>query len=416
MEVRPLRPAPRSRGGAGRRCCEDSHRRRRIAFRPWTRSSRLSLPTAWAGAAAGPRRRPGRLLPAAFAFVLSRASSDAAAGAALRPRPPAACRSLGQGPQAGAAQCLRAKRSGRRRHGHGRPSPRFSISAPAPGRRCTTRHAPRRTWTARSPPVGARSAHGMPGPQAPGDEGPGRRLRRRARCEEPRSRGQSRGPLPTVSPCANVANLRAVVAPPDDPATLVAVQSVRERLSRSHALYEAGRYQQGREYMEALKKEADATGYVRSIAEAGQALARPSQPGGTRTGGEGPARCREAGGEGAGLGARGRDPAQSPGQLRARGSCPGESGRSAIRGAGCRACARRRRPAGLGSPRTWAARRETPSHTEEALRHYRHAQELWRKVTGHQVARLRAGPAEYRHYSAEHGPEARGAGRVRRPR
>ena len=77
-----------------------------------------------------------------------------------------------------------------------------------------------------------------------------------------------------MSPCANVATLRAVVPLPDDPATLVAVQSVRQRLSRSLALYEAGRYKQGREYMEALKKEADATGYGPLIAEAGQALAR----------------------------------------------------------------------------------------------------------------------------------------------
>jgi eukaryotic-like serine/threonine-protein kinase len=80
--------------------------------------------------------------------------------------------------------------------------------------------------------------------------------------------------LSTVSSCANVATLRAVVPLPDDPATLVAVQSIRERLSRSLALYEAGRYKQGREYMEALKKEADATGYGPVMAEAGQALAR----------------------------------------------------------------------------------------------------------------------------------------------
>jgi len=80
--------------------------------------------------------------------------------------------------------------------------------------------------------------------------------------------------LSTVSACADVANLRAVVPLPEDPAARARVQSLRQQLSRSLALYEAGRYEQGREYMESLKKQADALGYGPLAAEAGHALAR----------------------------------------------------------------------------------------------------------------------------------------------
>ncbi|HYU15523.1 MAG TPA: tetratricopeptide repeat-containing protein kinase family protein, partial [Candidatus Acidoferrum sp.] len=79
--------------------------------------------------------------------------------------------------------------------------------------------------------------------------------------------------LSSVAACADVANLRAVVPLPDDPATRAKVASIRQRLSRSRALYEAGRYKQGSEYMASLKQEADALGYAPLAAEAANALA-----------------------------------------------------------------------------------------------------------------------------------------------
>jgi eukaryotic-like serine/threonine-protein kinase len=80
--------------------------------------------------------------------------------------------------------------------------------------------------------------------------------------------------LSTISACADVANLRAVAPLPEDPAVRARISSIRQRLSRSLALYEAGRYEQGREYMESLKKEADAVGYGPLVGEAAHALAR----------------------------------------------------------------------------------------------------------------------------------------------
>jgi tetratricopeptide (TPR) repeat protein len=79
--------------------------------------------------------------------------------------------------------------------------------------------------------------------------------------------------LSSVAGCADITNLRAVVPLPDDPAVRTKVRSLRQRLSLSHALEEAGRYEQGREYMVSLKREADAIGYAPLIAEAGHALA-----------------------------------------------------------------------------------------------------------------------------------------------
>ncbi len=79
--------------------------------------------------------------------------------------------------------------------------------------------------------------------------------------------------LSTISGCADIANLRALVPLPENPAVRAKVQSIRQRLIRSRALYEAGRYEQGRAYTAPLRQEADAIGYAPLAAEASNALA-----------------------------------------------------------------------------------------------------------------------------------------------
>jgi eukaryotic-like serine/threonine-protein kinase len=78
--------------------------------------------------------------------------------------------------------------------------------------------------------------------------------------------------LSPISGCAEIANLRAVVPLPEDPAVRAKVRSLRERVSHSRALFEAGRFEQGAEYMVSLKREADAVGYAPLAAEAANAL------------------------------------------------------------------------------------------------------------------------------------------------
>ena len=79
--------------------------------------------------------------------------------------------------------------------------------------------------------------------------------------------------LSSISGCADIANLRVLVPLPDDPVVRAKVESIRRRLTRSRALYEAGRYEQGRAYTTALRQEADAIGYAPLAAEASIALA-----------------------------------------------------------------------------------------------------------------------------------------------
>jgi tetratricopeptide (TPR) repeat protein len=79
--------------------------------------------------------------------------------------------------------------------------------------------------------------------------------------------------LSPISACADIANLRAVVPLPEDAAARAKVAAVRQRLARSRALYDAGRYEQGRAYMAPLKAEADALGYAPLASEAAKALA-----------------------------------------------------------------------------------------------------------------------------------------------
>jgi tetratricopeptide (TPR) repeat protein len=86
--------------------------------------------------------------------------------------------------------------------------------------------------------------------------------------------------LSSVSACADVANLRAVIPLAGDPAVRARVQSIRQRLTHSRALYEAGRYKQGREFMLSLKQEADALEYAPLAAEAANALATHLSHGG----------------------------------------------------------------------------------------------------------------------------------------
>jgi len=78
----------------------------------------------------------------------------------------------------------------------------------------------------------------------------------------------------SISACADVANLRAVIPLPEDPAVRAKVNSLRQRLNRSYALSEAGRAAEGRAYTEPLKREADTLGYAPLAAEAALALAR----------------------------------------------------------------------------------------------------------------------------------------------
>ncbi len=79
--------------------------------------------------------------------------------------------------------------------------------------------------------------------------------------------------LSLVSACADVASLRAVVPVPDDPDVRSRVASLRRGLSRSTALYEAGRFDQANEQLRPLKAQADAVGYPPLRAEISAAIA-----------------------------------------------------------------------------------------------------------------------------------------------
>jgi eukaryotic-like serine/threonine-protein kinase len=76
--------------------------------------------------------------------------------------------------------------------------------------------------------------------------------------------------LASVNVCAEVASLRAVVPPPDDPAKRATIDSIRRRLSRWRALEEAGRWREGGALLETLEREADAVGYAPLLAEVGK--------------------------------------------------------------------------------------------------------------------------------------------------
>ncbi|HKE16303.1 MAG TPA: serine/threonine-protein kinase [Kofleriaceae bacterium] len=68
--------------------------------------------------------------------------------------------------------------------------------------------------------------------------------------------------LSSISGCADVTNLRAVVPLPGDPTIRAKVLDVRHRLGRAEALFNAGQFKEGRPFVAALKREADALGYA----------------------------------------------------------------------------------------------------------------------------------------------------------
>jgi eukaryotic-like serine/threonine-protein kinase len=86
--------------------------------------------------------------------------------------------------------------------------------------------------------------------------------------------------LSSIAACADAANLRAVVPLPSEQHAKIMVQSLRGRLNRSVSLSDAGRYDDGRQYMLSVKKEADAVGYAPVAAEAANALATHLRLGG----------------------------------------------------------------------------------------------------------------------------------------
>jgi predicted Ser/Thr protein kinase len=82
------------------------------------------------------------------------------------------------------------------------------------------------------------------------------------------------GSLPQLETCADVAALRAVVKPPEDPATRRRVGELREELARVAALRDSGRCQDAEKQGAALVAAARTTGYHPLIGAALEALLR----------------------------------------------------------------------------------------------------------------------------------------------
>ena len=74
--------------------------------------------------------------------------------------------------------------------------------------------------------------------------------------------------LRSIEGCADVAALKAVVRPPDDPAVSRAVAEVRTQLADVKALTNAGRFQDGAKVIEQVVRAARATNYEAVVAEA----------------------------------------------------------------------------------------------------------------------------------------------------
>jgi tetratricopeptide (TPR) repeat protein len=74
--------------------------------------------------------------------------------------------------------------------------------------------------------------------------------------------------LGTLDRCADVPLLRAMVRPPEDPATRARVEDVRRRLADLNARFDAGRWREGLKEGPLLAAEARALGYQPLIAEA----------------------------------------------------------------------------------------------------------------------------------------------------
>jgi tetratricopeptide (TPR) repeat protein len=70
------------------------------------------------------------------------------------------------------------------------------------------------------------------------------------------------GALPTLDRCADVASLRAIVSPPDDPATRARVAALRRELARIMALQDSGQCDLARGSRDKLIADADQLGYL----------------------------------------------------------------------------------------------------------------------------------------------------------
>jgi eukaryotic-like serine/threonine-protein kinase len=79
--------------------------------------------------------------------------------------------------------------------------------------------------------------------------------------------------LPALSACADVANLRTVIPAPESSQTRTKVRALRDQLSHSRAVFEAGRYEEGLPRAESLAAEAKALGYAPLAAESAQVVA-----------------------------------------------------------------------------------------------------------------------------------------------
>src|SRR5262249_35532240 len=80
--------------------------------------------------------------------------------------------------------------------------------------------------------------------------------------------------LPTVDRCADVALLRALIRPPDDPAKRADVARLRENVAKVSALASAGRCEQAKKIGVPTREEAARIGYRPLEAEIAYALGR----------------------------------------------------------------------------------------------------------------------------------------------
>jgi tetratricopeptide (TPR) repeat protein len=82
------------------------------------------------------------------------------------------------------------------------------------------------------------------------------------------------GALPALEPCSDIAALRAIVKPPDDPVKRRLVVDLREQLATVHALRSAGRCDQAMRLGRPLLESARQLGYLPLQAESSYALGR----------------------------------------------------------------------------------------------------------------------------------------------
>jgi serine/threonine protein kinase len=74
--------------------------------------------------------------------------------------------------------------------------------------------------------------------------------------------------ISTLDRCADIPTLRAIVRPPDDPATVARVSATRQRLAETKARFDAGRWKESLKAVPTLVAQARALGYQPLVAEA----------------------------------------------------------------------------------------------------------------------------------------------------